>query len=54
MCVCLSFNGVLCSRPVQMWEKAIELGKQLDKLHENQMFDFVELSQLLVSRLPPH
>lgn len=32
----------------QMWEKAIELGKQLAKMHESHMFDFVELSQLLV------
>uniref|UniRef100_A0A8C7ITM7 Dedicator of cytokinesis 5 n=1 Tax=Oncorhynchus kisutch TaxID=8019 RepID=A0A8C7ITM7_ONCKI len=32
---------------VQMWEKAIEMGKQLAKMHENQMFDFMELSQLL-------
>lgn len=32
----------------QMWEKAIEMAKQLVKLHENQMFDFIELSQLLV------
>uniref|UniRef100_A0A8C2AW29 Dedicator of cytokinesis 5 n=1 Tax=Cyprinus carpio TaxID=7962 RepID=A0A8C2AW29_CYPCA len=30
-----------------MWEKAIEMAKQLVKLHENQMFDFIELSQLL-------
>jgi len=34
----------------QMWEKAIELGKQLAKMHESHMFDFMELSQLLVSR----
>lgn len=32
----------------QMWEKAIELGKQLAKMHESYMFDFMELSQLLV------
>lgn len=31
-----------------MWEKAIELCKQLAKMHENHMFDFMELSQLLV------
>uniref|UniRef100_A0A665TZ21 Dedicator of cytokinesis 5 n=1 Tax=Echeneis naucrates TaxID=173247 RepID=A0A665TZ21_ECHNA len=31
----------------QMWEKAIELGKQLAKMHESHMFDFMELSQLL-------
>lgn len=36
---------------VQMWEKAIEMGKQLAKMHENQMFDFMELSQLLVRGL---
>lgn len=34
----------------QMWEKAIELGKQLAKMHESHMFDFMELSQLLVRR----
>lgn len=41
-----------CDRAVhvspQMWEKAIELGKQLAKMHEIHMFDFMELSQLLV------
>lgn len=41
-----------CNRAVhvspQMWEKAIELGKQLAKMHEIHMFDFMELSQLLV------
>lgn len=31
-----------------MWEKAIELGKQLAKMHESHMFDFMELSHLLV------
>uniref|UniRef100_A0AAQ4R415 Dedicator of cytokinesis 5 n=1 Tax=Gasterosteus aculeatus aculeatus TaxID=481459 RepID=A0AAQ4R415_GASAC len=31
----------------KMWEKAIELGKQLAKMHECHMFDFMELSQLL-------
>ncbi|KAM4577944.1 dedicator of cytokinesis protein 5 [Fundulus diaphanus] len=31
----------------KMWEKAIELGKQLAKMHESQMFDFMELSGLL-------
>ncbi|TRY86430.1 hypothetical protein DNTS_004205 [Danionella cerebrum] len=31
----------------KMWEKAIEMSKQLVKLHENQMFDLIELSQLL-------
>uniref|UniRef100_A0A7N6FIL4 Dedicator of cytokinesis 5 n=1 Tax=Anabas testudineus TaxID=64144 RepID=A0A7N6FIL4_ANATE len=30
-----------------MWEKAIEMGKQLAKMHESYMFDFMELSQLL-------
>lgn len=35
----------------QMWEKAIELGKQLAKMHESHMFDFMELSQLLVRRV---
>lgn len=34
----------------QMWEKAIELSKQLAKMHESHMFDFVELSRLLVRR----
>lgn len=31
-----------------MWEKAIELGKQLARMHESHMFDFMELSGLLV------
>uniref|UniRef100_A0AAY4EDR1 Dedicator of cytokinesis 5 n=1 Tax=Denticeps clupeoides TaxID=299321 RepID=A0AAY4EDR1_9TELE len=30
-----------------MWEKAIEMSKQLAKMYENQMFDFEELSLLL-------
>ena len=42
----LCFDAFLSS--LQMWEKAIELGKQLAKMHESQMFDFMELSQLLV------
>lgn len=37
-----------CTLSSQMWEKAIELGKQLAKMHESHMFDFMELSQLLV------
>lgn len=37
-----------CLSPPQMWEKAIELGKQLARMHESHMFDFVELSELLV------
>lgn len=36
------------SIPPQMWEKAIELGKQLARMHESHMFDFMELSELLV------
>ncbi|XP_068594591.1 dedicator of cytokinesis protein 5 [Brachionichthys hirsutus] len=38
--ICYLDNG-------KMWEKAIELGKQLAKMHESHMFDFLELSQLL-------
>lgn len=45
--------AVLCLLFTQMWEKAIELGKQLAKMHESHMFDFMELSQLLV-RSPAH
>lgn len=44
---------VSCLLVPQMWEKAIELGKQLAKMHESHMFDFMELSQLLV-RSPAH
>ncbi|KPP73966.1 dedicator of cytokinesis protein 5-like [Scleropages formosus] len=40
----LWFNS---SEPQEMWEKAIEMSKQLARMHEDQMFDFVELSQLL-------
>lgn len=36
-----------------MWEKAIELGKQLARMHESHMFDFMELSELLVSGHAP-
>lgn len=49
---CLTVT-VLCLLFTQMWEKAIELGKQLAKMHESHMFDFMELSQLLV-RSPAH
>ncbi|XP_066570294.1 dedicator of cytokinesis protein 5 [Amia ocellicauda] len=31
----------------KMWEKAIELSKELAGMYENQIFDFMELSQLL-------
>ncbi len=36
---------VLC---VQMWEEAIILGKELAEQYENEMFDFEQLSALLV------
>lgn len=49
----VSYVPVLCLLFTQMWEKAIELGKQLAKMHESHMFDFMELSQLLV-RSPAH
>lgn len=42
-----------CPAPPQMWEKAIELGKQLARMHESHMFDFMELSELLVRPRPP-
>uniref|UniRef100_A0A667Y673 Dedicator of cytokinesis 5 n=1 Tax=Myripristis murdjan TaxID=586833 RepID=A0A667Y673_9TELE len=42
------FQEIICYLDKgKMWEKAIELGKQLAKMHESYMFDFVELSQLL-------
>uniref|UniRef100_A0A8C2AV51 Dedicator of cytokinesis 5 n=1 Tax=Cyprinus carpio TaxID=7962 RepID=A0A8C2AV51_CYPCA len=42
------FQEIMCNLDKgKMWEKAIEMAKQLVKLHENQMFDFIELSQLL-------
>ncbi|XP_038560596.1 dedicator of cytokinesis protein 5 isoform X2 [Micropterus salmoides] len=42
------FHEIICYLDKgKMWEKAIELGKQLAKMHESHMFDFVELSQLL-------
>ncbi|XP_057212417.1 dedicator of cytokinesis protein 5 [Triplophysa rosa] len=42
------FQEIMCYLDKgKMWEKAIEMAKQLAKLHENQMFDFLELSQLL-------
>lgn len=41
-----------CLAPPQMWEKAIELGKQLARMHESHMFDFMELSELLVRPRP--
>ncbi|XP_029573048.1 dedicator of cytokinesis protein 5 isoform X1 [Salmo trutta] len=42
------FQEIICYLDKgKMWEKAIEMGKQLAKMHENQMFDFMEISQLL-------
>ncbi|XP_041854443.1 dedicator of cytokinesis protein 5 isoform X2 [Melanotaenia boesemani] len=42
------FHDIICYLDKgKMWEKAIELGKQLAKMHESHMFDFMELSQLL-------
>uniref|UniRef100_A0A3Q2T550 Dedicator of cytokinesis 5 n=1 Tax=Fundulus heteroclitus TaxID=8078 RepID=A0A3Q2T550_FUNHE len=42
------FQEIICYLDKgKMWEKAIELGKQLAKMHESQMFDFMELSGLL-------
>uniref|UniRef100_A0A3Q3JZH3 Dedicator of cytokinesis 5 n=1 Tax=Monopterus albus TaxID=43700 RepID=A0A3Q3JZH3_MONAL len=42
------FHEIICYLDKgKMWEKAIELGKQLAKMHESHMFDFMELSQLL-------
>uniref|UniRef100_A0A8C1NL32 Dedicator of cytokinesis 5 n=1 Tax=Cyprinus carpio TaxID=7962 RepID=A0A8C1NL32_CYPCA len=46
-CISQTLSLFVCSFCPQMWEKAIEMAKQLVKLHENQMFDFIELSQLL-------
>lgn len=33
----------------QMWEEAIALGKELAEQYENEMFDYEQLSELLVS-----
>uniref|UniRef100_A0A3Q2E7W2 Dedicator of cytokinesis 5 n=1 Tax=Cyprinodon variegatus TaxID=28743 RepID=A0A3Q2E7W2_CYPVA len=42
------FQEIICYLDKgKMWEKAIELGKQLAKMHESHMFDFMELSELL-------
>uniref|UniRef100_A0A3Q3AJ62 Dedicator of cytokinesis 5 n=1 Tax=Kryptolebias marmoratus TaxID=37003 RepID=A0A3Q3AJ62_KRYMA len=42
------FHEIICYFDKgKLWEKAIELGKQLAKMHETHMFDFMELSQLL-------
>ncbi|XP_034025433.1 LOW QUALITY PROTEIN: dedicator of cytokinesis protein 5-like [Thalassophryne amazonica] len=42
------FQEIICYLDKgKMWEKAIELSKQLAKMHETHMFDFMELSQLL-------
>lgn len=35
-----------------MWEEAIALGKELAEQYENEMFDYEQLSELLVG-LPP-
>lgn len=36
-----------------MWEEAIALGKELAEQYENEMFDYEQLSELLVSPLRP-
>ncbi|TNM89956.1 hypothetical protein fugu_004190 [Takifugu bimaculatus] len=42
------FQEIICYLDKgKMWEKAIELGKQLARMHESHMFDFMELSELL-------
>ncbi|KAI4876095.1 hypothetical protein NFI96_024678, partial [Prochilodus magdalenae] len=42
------FHKIICYLDKgKMWEKAIEMSKQLAKMHENQMFDFLELGLLL-------
>ncbi|XP_061529041.1 dedicator of cytokinesis protein 5 isoform X1 [Phycodurus eques] len=42
------FQEIICYLDKgKMWEKAIELGKELAQMHESHMFDFMELSQLL-------
>ncbi|XP_026884955.2 dedicator of cytokinesis protein 5 isoform X1 [Electrophorus electricus] len=42
------FQEIICYLDKgKMWEKAIEMSKQLGKMHENQIFDFMELSHLL-------
>uniref|UniRef100_A0AAY4ECP1 Dedicator of cytokinesis 5 n=1 Tax=Denticeps clupeoides TaxID=299321 RepID=A0AAY4ECP1_9TELE len=42
------FHEIMCYLDKgKMWEKAIEMSKQLAKMYENQMFDFEELSLLL-------
>lgn len=33
---------------LQMWEEAIALGKELAEQYENEMFDYEQLSELLV------
>lgn len=35
-----------------MWEEAIALGKELAEQYENEMFDYEQLSELLVSLSP--
>lgn len=45
-------RGSLCHAlpsPSQMWEEAIALGKELAEQYENEMFDYEQLSELLVS-----
>ena len=36
---------------MKMWEKGIELCKELAELYESKMYDFVKLSDILVSKL---
>lgn len=39
---------LLLSFPSQMWEEAIALGKELAEQYENEIFDYEQLSELLV------
>lgn len=45
----MSFVVVLWGFFQQMWEEAIALGKELAEQYENEMFDYEQLSELLVS-----
>lgn len=45
--VCVSL-ALFFSLPSQMWEEAIALGKELAEQYENEMFDYEQLSELLV------
>lgn len=48
MLLVLFFPSCLSSPSMEMWEKAIQLSKELADMYENKIFDYEGLGNLLV------